>query len=430
MARSNWSWLCLVAVAVACGGSNGRKGTEAEPGDTAGASGSPSDAGGEVGVGAKGGSASFGGTVSVTTAGQAPIGGQVGAGGTNAVLTPLESYPSAYAAAICQLIKRCWKTFAVSEPSSCEASLERQLREGSFANLAAAVEDGRIEYRPEAAAACLNETAAASCEDGLLIEPANCSGVFIGNLEADAACTLDAECGPERQCVTGDACPGKCGPLLGVGEACLPPNRCESGLLCAVGPDGGVCQVPSGLGEGCTRTQLCGSLQFCKGLDRTDPQGTGECAPRDELYAGLLGDPCSLGGASGLCELDLVCLFDTDGSTSGHCAERLAPGSPGAACQLALPDQCPRGQFCKVTVVDQTPIPTGECTANPQLGEPCLFEVGASLPAPCPTAQYCDTQTLRCEAGKRLGEACTTDAACYSKKCDTSGTCVAPLECE
>lgn len=419
MARSNWSWVCLIAVAVACGGSKGRKDPEAEPGDTAGASGLPSEVGGEANMGAKGGS---GGTSSM------PIGGQAPLGGTSGGLMTLDGYPSAYAAALCQVIKRCWQTYGLLEQESCEASLERQLREGAFANLADAVDDGRIEYRPEAAGACLNATAAATCEDGLWIDPANCSGVFVGKLKLDEDCTLDAECGAELQCVVTDACPGKCGPFPGVGEACSAPNRCQPGLLCAVSADAGVCQVPVAPGEPCSRTELCGTLQFCKGLNRSDPQDTGVCAPRDELYSGLLGDPCSLGGESGLCQPELVCVLDeTEATTAGHCAERVGPGE---ACQLALPDQCPRGQFCKVTLAGEPATPAGECTANPKLGEPCLFEVGTSLPAPCPAAQYCDTRSLRCEAGKRLGEPCTSDAACYSRKCDTTGRCVAPLECE
>jgi hypothetical protein len=270
----------------------------------------------------------------------------------------------------------------------------------------------------------VNGTASTSCENGLLIDAPGCSEALTGKLGEGDDCTLDAECAPDLQCVVTSACPGKCGGFPDVGEPCAAPNRCKPGLLCAVSAEGGVCQEPIAIGGTCSRTALCGPLQFCGGLDRSNPESTGICAPRDDLYSGIVGAACEVGGDAGLCRPELVCVLDDPTSTAkGHCAERVGSG----ACQLALPDQCPRGQFCKVGLG----AGEGTCTRNPQVGEPCLFAPSeGALPGPCPAGTYCDTQSMKCEAGKRLGQECSSDAACYSKKCGESGTCVAPLECE
>jgi hypothetical protein len=425
--RSNWPWVYVFAALAACGGTKSKP-----PAGASGAAGTHSAAGeggsaGTIGVpDGEAGEPSFpmtGGTGAMPAGGQAPMGGMSSAG------LPLERYPAAYAAALCQVIQRCWQTFGLSEQESCQSQLERELSEGSFANLSAAVSDGRVTYRPEAAGECLNATASSSCNDGLQIDPANCKSVFTGTLKEGEDCTLDAECAPDRQCVVSDACPGKCGPFPAKGEPCSSSNRCQDGLSCLVGFDSGVCQPPVQLDGMCSAAEPCVSFQYCQGLDRSDPQSTGVCRPRDERYSGAAGAACSIGGDSELCSPELVCVLDEGGNAvSGHCAARV---EPGAACRLALPDQCPRGQFCKVSAAEEGAVPEGICTRNPTAGEPCLFAIGANLlPAPCPKGLYCSTQTLRCEQGKHLGEACTESAACYSKHCASDGTCVAPLECE
>lgn len=419
MRLSKWPWLFLVVALgalTACG--KGKKPSKPDE-MTAGASGAPDD------TNEPGGEPATGGVTSGTGgSGPAPAGGATATGGSSSGLSEIESYASAYASAICQVIKRCWKNYGLQAQESCEASLERQYREGIFANLSAAVADGRVQYRPDAAAQCVNGTASTSCDNGLLVDAPGCSEVFTGTLAEGDDCTLDAECAPDLQCVVTDACPGKCGGFPDVGEPCASPNRCKPGLLCAVGSDGGVCQAPIALGGTCSQTLLCGPLQFCKGLDRSNPQSTGTCAPRDELYSGAEGDACLVGGDTGLCRPELVCVLDDATSAAkGHCAAHVGAG----ACQLALPDQCPRGQFCKVALG----AGEGTCTRNPQVGEPCLFAATESaLPGPCPAGAYCDAESNKCEAGKRLGQECSSDMACYSKKCGSTGSCVAPLECE
>lgn len=352
-------------------------------------------------------------------------GGNSGTAGSTSGAGSIEEYPTQYGEAICSLLDRCWESFGAQLPADqpCQTLFERQLREGGFSNIIAAVADGRLEYHADSAQQCLELVASASCEQGLLLEPGDCAEIVTGSLETGDACTLDAECTGGQQCVVSDACPGACGPRAKDGEACTSKNRCEVGLICMVDyTNQGFCRPPGAPGATCDAGTPCGTFAYCAGLDRSEPESTGTCEPRDNQNTGKLGDPC--GSVDGLCELDLVCALDGElAEIAGSCAEHVGSG---AACAYAIPDMCPEGQYCQIGDTETRPL-MGTCSPLPKLGELCAY--GEVLAAPCSSEQYCSPTTKNCEQRLHLGEACTEHPACFSGRC-VEAACVALLECE
>jgi hypothetical protein len=348
-----------------------------------------------------------------------------GSAGSSSSAGSIEDYPTQYSEAICSLLDRCWASFGTQLPADqpCPALFERQLREGGFSHIIAAVADGRLEYHAESAQQCLELVAGASCEDGLLLEPGDCAEIVTGSLAPDAPCTLDAECTGGQQCVVSDSCPGACGPRSKDGQPCTTKNRCEVGLICMVDSTGdGFCRPPGALGATCDAGTPCGTFAYCAGLDRQDPESTGTCEPRDNQYTGKLGEAC--GSADGLCELDLVCALEGESAEiAGTCAERVGSG---ATCVYAIPDICPQGEYCQIADTKTRPL-MGTCSPLPKLGELCAYD--DVLSAPCASEQYCSRTTKNCEKRSHLGEACTEHSACFSNRC-VEDECVVLLECE
>ncbi len=381
------------------------------PNNDAGAGATEATGGAEAGT-AAGGTKSGG-------AGSSSNGGKPATGGV------LADWPADYAAALCQLLERCWPSFTVSIPAgdSCEASLERSLRQGTLAQLETAIAEGRVEHHPEKVQGCLALIADVSCEAGLTSDLDACAEVFIGQLKTGDRCTLDAECGG-GQCLVDGSCPGTCGPLFKENEACSGSNRCEAGLTCMLGSDQlGVCTKQAAAGASCSSSIPCTSFYVCSGLDSADPQATGSCEPREMIYSGALHDACSL-GTDALCDVGLSCVLAEQGrEIVGSCEEQVAAG---AACQYAIPDQCPQGQYCRIADTEAMPL-VGTCTSSPKLGEECAY--ARLLTAPCAPEQHCSATTKKCEPSYYLGEACAADEDCLSYHC-VEQKCVALLECE
>ena len=397
MNRSSWAWLGICLTALACGES------ERHPSPTGGAAGT--DPSGGLG----GGSSTDGGS-------------QVGGSGAGGSGSAIDAYTAQYAVALCSILDRCWASFTAELDETCESYFERELREGPFANVAAAVADGRVQYHGDRAESCLDTLANADCGEGLAIAPDDCAEVFVGSLQTGDPCTLDAECAGGAQCLVGQSCPGECGPRGQEGQACTSDNRCQSELICLVSAtSGGVCATQvSQQGGVCSQTMPCTSFFYCAGLDRSDPESTGTCEPRDALYRGALNDACGIGAASELCEVGLVCVFQE--GTTGTCQEGVTSGSP---CQYALPDACPRDEYCRIADTEVMPL-AGTCSKRPALDEECAYS--EILLAPCATDQYCSTATGACEPGKHVGEPCLAHEDCFSETCE-GAICVVPLEC-
>lgn len=392
---------------------------ESEPGLTARGNGAGAEAT-ETNGGSGAGTAA-GGTKS-NSAGSSAKGGTpaMGDGGL------LADWPADYSAALCQLLDRCWPSYSALLPAaaSCEASLERRLRQGTLAALERAIVEGRVEHHAEKVKGCLALIANSSCEAGLTDDLGSCAEVFVGQLKTGDMCTLDAECGGGAQCLVEASCPGTCGPRFKENEPCTSLNRCEDGLSCMLDADrAGVCTKQAPAGGLCSSTIPCTSFYFCSGLEGTDPEATGTCEPRNALFGGARHDSCSL-GADGLCEVGLSCVLAARGQQiAGTCEEHVAAG---AACQYALPDQCLEGEYCRIGDTEATPL-VGTCTKNPELGQECAYD--AVLSAPCAPDQHCSALSKNCEQSFSLGEACAANEDCLSHHC-VEQKCVALLECE
>jgi len=335
--------------------------------------------------------------------------------------TPLDDFPQVYSDSICQLLTRCYSAVTTALSPDCSTFFERLFREQNFPAIATAVAEGRVQYHPEAVAACLDEVATGSCDIALL---EFCPRVFVGSKTTGEACTLDLEC-VDQQCAVNGACPGACAPYAKLGAACTNENRCEPELTCQYDADGNTCASTAKLGETCSEAVRCRGYTTCSGLDTAVEGDTGVCANRADLYTTKLDEPCDFAYGP-FCEPSLVCTMRfEDGVSLGRCGPRVPSGS---ACALSSPDACPKTEYCRITSAAGVKPATGTCTPNPGLGEECRSDTYGI--APCPDDQFCNLDTKLCALSKHLDEACTIDDECYSNHCSAAGKCVTQLECE
>ncbi|HEV8246893.1 MAG TPA: hypothetical protein VGP93_14040, partial [Polyangiaceae bacterium] len=161
-------------------------------------------------------------------------------------------------------------------------------------------------------------------------------------------------------------------------------------------------------GEACGGDVLPGCLTglLCFGDDKSKMQ-TGKCFPAKDLFVGSEGQPCTFFGDTPLlCKTDNSCPLI---SFTPMCLARVASGG---ACQLAIPDMCPEGEYCN----------SGTCAPLPGAGEPCAG--GVVLKPPCSAYMRCVSGTCRLLGDN--GNTCAVAGECYSGVCD-AGRCAAPL---
>jgi hypothetical protein len=139
----------------------------------------------------------------------------------------------------------------------------------------------------------------------------------------------------------------------------------------------------------------------------------------------VAGGACS---SSGECATGLYCNKGADFTCPGTCD---TPAVAGAACVGSV--QCGADLECK----DQQCVPTQKA------GDSCTDFCSASVDCPsgqvCPGDIWCDTNAMKCEPGRMVGEACglmTTGTSSYQADCAVNlwcngvafgpGTCQAP----
>ena len=265
---------------------------------------------------------------------------------------------------------------------------ETQLNAASpCADIAAAVQSGRIVYDESKASACLTATAAISCGNQAAgaPEPADCIATIVGTVAASGTCFSSVDCAPDNFCSglggTTGSCTGTCAPLIAAGAACSAGDECVAGNTC------------SGSGS----SQSCTAIAAAAGA--------------------------TLGG---------TCGYDSSSKTVTVCASGLAcnaatlvcvtPVSQGAACT-------PGAGVCEYfTDCDPT---TKTCKAYPGLGGGCGAAAGEDVVG-CAGKTFCQTSSGSalvgtCAALGGGGAACTSGAQCASHACSTSdggaGTC-------
>jgi hypothetical protein len=89
---------------------------------------------------------------------------------------------------------------------------------------------------------------------------------------------------------------------------------------------------------------------------------------------------------------------------------------PGGSCFLAIPDQCPSGEYCDADI--DAGEYTGSCRDVPAAGQDCASMVFSATG--CQPYHACVDGT--CRELQRLEGSCTADDECYGGNC-AAGSC-------
>jgi hypothetical protein len=348
--------------------------------------------------------------------GDSSDGGTPSGGGTS-----IDELPALYSQAICEAYENCFGPLfdVYLQGEDCLTRTTTRL-EDELPRFKEAIDEGRLAYDGRKVETCTDEVRALDCEDLLNRESATCQAVFDGTLALGDYCAMDEECQGSSYCKFEDSCPGTCAKLELEGGGCSSDSSCESGLSCS--NETGRCVVPAGPGDRCNQGEPeCAPGYLCAGAN-DDQNLSGNCRTFEEVFAAAEGESCDP-LTTKLCAQGLVCRIDgitAMGEIEAVCAEGV---EAGAACNLALPDACPDGQYCDIPANTLT----GTCKARPGIGQPCgksPFDMTGTI---CEEYARCDGAT--CRALGHLGDGCSSDASCYSDHC-VGGKCVASEGCE
>lgn len=333
---------------------------------------------------------------------------------------PVEDVPSELAAAACRALEGCYGAVyeLVLPGEDCEARVRAQLSEAVTA-LKEAVDAGKARYRGDRMDDCLSRVRRAGCGIDEAFDSEPCLAALDGTVEVGGDCGSTLECQGDAFCRNDGACPGECVAAGAAGAVCEDDSECQPGLECSAQQR---CYAPAKAGTACggSDPESCADGAFCIGASELGSGG--ECRAPDEVFTGKSGEPCNFVDGA-LCGSGLSCtILSFDGGTlEAECRARVAAG---AACTLAVPDQCPTDQYCSITSAATF---SGSCTAKPGAGQPCApgpFEDSAPVCAP----------NLRCDGGtcrerQPLAAPCGSDDACRSENC-LRGRCALEGACE
>lgn len=340
-----------------------------------------------------------------------------GGGNGGGTSVPLADVPGMAAEVLCDNIEQCvdptlFSLFTNGE--DCVATNTRQIAEGDFAAIDAAVQDGRVVYRGDLVQDCLDGLAALGCDALASNTVEACNLALQGTVDEGGDCELDEECKGTLYCKANGACPGTCSPREAPGASCELDDQCDDGLVCAQG----ACVAPGKEGAACNDATPCRFDFLCVGED--DTAGTpGTCKAGSDVFTNTTGQPCDLVGGS-WCAAGSHCAA-VDVTMQGEVVwECVAAVGSGAACNAAVPDMCPDGEYCDVP---QDMI-AGTCAPMPVDGEPCVEN---GFTAQCATGHRCDGGTCRKRQGN--GGSCSDDDVCFSDNC-TGGVCAPSKACE
>ena len=416
-----------VAGAPAAGGSPGTGG-DGSPGTGGGGSGGTGGASaGAVGAAAGvlgGGTAGVNAMAGGGMGANVPGGSGASAGQANAMV-PIEQVPEVLAEAYCTLRQRCEQGLStngfVMAGEDCVLLTKKRLELNGLELLAAAVSAGRIEYHPELMQACHDAITAQECQDTIQRDLPACEAAITGGAALGEPCKLSEECEGSLICDTHVSCPGTCAERYGEGVRCSVDADCADGFGCDF--YSGACKKTVNVGEACEGASnlQCLPGMFCakdveEVLTMNRPAGT--CADISRGQPARTCDPLRglLCGANelqdpGRCVLESL----AESSAAWACVDGL-----GDTCGLALPEQCPDGQYCPVDydALDRGVL-TATCTRLPLPGEPCASRplLPTILPWCAPYAR-CDNRICR-ELGE-VGASCSDDEQCYTGFCARS----------
>lgn len=331
----------------------------------------------------------------------------------------LTELPPILADAICEVFSDCFGAAAPRDlvGDDCITTQTAVIQDGDFRYLQDSIDAGRVSYHAGKVQRCVDDIKAAGCAGiGTGGLPASCEEAVSGALEIGDLCGLDEECAGDAYCRMNAACPGTCTALSSADEACTEDDQCARGLGC----QDGVCRAPAAEGSACGGTdgRDCVLGAHCLDTD-DDPTTMGTCTPYDDLFSIAEGETCSLEDTE-YCAPGLSCAATVSGTPPMATFKCEAQVAAGAACKLAVPDQCPAGQFCDV-MPDMGEF-AATCKPLPTDGQPC--SASSQL---CAARHQCDNDV--CRPVNRIGGACSSDAFCSSDTCE-DGKCVAPVACD
>jgi hypothetical protein len=256
-------------------------------------------------------------------------------------------------------------------------------------------------------AACYDDTRALGCQVQSQRLPASCQMAIQGHVAIGDACSIGSDCAGEAYCPL-SACPRACTARHAAAASCTRDEECVTGLLC----NAGACTAPAATGAACAgnSTGVCAFGASCVGS--TDTQA-GKCMLNADVQVGDVGATCTPGGT--LCKEGLSCAF-----ASGSAFSCQASVAADAACELALPSECPNAQYCNAKDV----MTAGTCIALPGDAAACV------LTDQCAPGNICVLENSKsiCRHIGDLGDACTQDGLCRSGSC-TSGKCTIETVC-
>lgn len=294
-----------------------------------------------------------------------------------------------------------WLDVAAVASARCLGASEPAIRAfvGQFTpclDVSASLSTLHLKYDSHFADACLAETQAVTCSQGLSASTA-CGNVFVGEVPVGGSCSPLAfadlsECAPGNQCSISALCAGSCVPFAKLGEACggATGKNCDLGLSCDLGMS--VCVKAAAQGDTCSFNQPCSGNLVCEGA--SGPVGfvtdastqIGTCKAKPDSGPCYFDDNCSN-----------RCVGASPPDSLGQCKPRPALGeacAPGAK-------ECALGAYCGV----------GErCISLPSLGQSCVGNSGEG--SEC-LDSYCDPTTAMCVAFLQSGDPCSLSSAAY-----------------
>ncbi len=261
--------------------------------------------------------------------------------------------------------------------------------------------EGRIDYDPIAAAACVAGLRGRACKGftGDVSDLLDGCAMFVGHVGQFGGCGYPYECASGTTCVVGSGGGDAFSPVCGA-DVCM--ARVETGALCAnascrVGDHcvSGSC-ARGDLGAVCVVDADCDDDFYC-GADST-------CAAALGKDAACTGDR--------MCAGQRVCVGDQLSPAAGQCED---VSTLGAACD----DRCFGPYLCALANAGEL----GTCVAAPREGDPCVS------PGSCGAVMSCDANGTpdpgddTCHTPGDLGAACMR----ASNKCNLGLVCTADV---
>jgi len=296
----------------------------------------------------------------------------------------------------CEEVLRCESRYNADWLFSFETTCHPSYRSRYDRALSRAVAEGRAEFDPVAAQACLAGLAEIECFRGNAYYVPACSSVFTGLVPLGGECFIETsgtwlECAEGALCALRATCPGECvsEPIRGgAGDPCTYSFECDLTLFCR----DGTCTPSAGEGEPCTSHEECGAGLIC------GPDGASATVCLDPHAVTSPGGPCIYAPGLDTCPIELVCICDGC-MIAGTC---VTTAPLGASCDTLTP--CGRWARCV----------GGTCTPVAALEGDC------SGGAVCPFTHWCDG--ARCRPLPIESQACSPEG-CFHSVCLPEGIC-------